>query len=139
MIGDDVAGALAEFRAQAESMMQDTCRITSPGAGDGPWDQASGKFQPAPPVVVYEGRCRIRSSDPSGSSSSATAAEETRDVTELLLFLPMSGSEGVGRTDQTVEYLTSLDSALVGRKFGVRSVVLGTQRTSRRVRLKEAG
>lgn len=57
-LGHELAEILPELQAAAESMMVDACVITREGEG---WtiDPATGREVPAPPVTIYEGRCKV--------------------------------------------------------------------------------
>lgn len=63
MLGDYISSALPELQAHAESMMVDACRITRLVDA---WttDPATGRDVPAPPAVIYEGKCKVTSYQP---------------------------------------------------------------------------
>ncbi|MDN4174731.1 DUF6093 family protein [Nocardioides sp. SOB77] len=126
---------VAEFRADAEDRMTDTCRITKPGTGKGTLDPDTLKRQPPPRAVVYEGPCRIPRRD-SPTASSASAGEATWQVGEYPLALPIGDTADVA-PDMTVEYLTAQhDPALVGRVFGITAVSQQSLAIERRFRMK---
>lgn len=58
------------LRADTESRMRDTCRITLPGSSDGPLDPDTGLPVETPGTVIYVGMCRYRTAG--GVSASAT-------------------------------------------------------------------
>jgi hypothetical protein len=134
------AAFLARARRFSEDQMPDTCRITKPGGGRGQLNPATGKYDTAPePVTVYEGACKIPRRDNTGSTSQATAGDETWDVGEYPLALPL---EATGSADvepgMTVTYLTAAhDAALVGRVFGITAPGRQSTATARRFRMKE--
>jgi len=85
-LGMDIAAALPELRANAESLMTDTCVVTNttPGA----WDDATGTY--GAPVVtnVYTGRCQLAKTEPSASDSESGEATWVSGAT--MLKLPMT-------------------------------------------------
>jgi hypothetical protein len=54
-----IRGILAMGRRMADSMMEDTCRITSDG--ETAWDEETLANVTGPRVTVYEGKCRLLS------------------------------------------------------------------------------
>lgn len=131
-LGDDIAAVLPELRAQAESMMVDTCRITHPGASV--WDDETGTYTPGEPVTVYEGKCRLRRPAPAPQSTDAGETEWAVDV--LVLSLPIAGSEDVA-DGNTVTMLTSAnDPAMVGLELSVQGGHWQTNSTARRLPVK---
>jgi len=60
MLGHDIAAALPELRAQAESLMVDACRVERP-TGETTLDPDTLAEVPVY-EVVYEGKCRIQRS-----------------------------------------------------------------------------
>lgn len=135
-----IEAELPFLRAEAEAMMVDTCRITKPDpAGRGPMNQTTGKYDPPAPATVYEGVCRIPRRDNTGNTAQATAGDETWEVGEYPLSLPV---EATGSADvepgMTVTYLTAAhDAALVGRVFGITGPGRQSTATARRFRMKE--
>lgn len=134
--------ALGRFRARAESLMTDTCRITRPGEGEPVLNTGTGQYDDPAPITVYEGPCRI---PPRGTTSTATAdaAGQSFAVGEYPFEIPVehagyTAGEEV-RPGQTVTYLTAkYDPALVGRVFGIVDPVLQSQATKRRFKIKTA-
>lgn len=47
---------------QVEQLMTDTCRITrnARGTANAPIDDSTGRLADTPPVIVYEGKCKIK-------------------------------------------------------------------------------
>lgn len=132
------ASELAEDRAEANSLMTDTCIVTAPGAGArGPINQTSLQYDAAPgDVTVYEGACRLgRIEIP--HVTQAVGGEAAWNVQDSVLHLPMEDTDEVA-AGQSVEYLSSAaNPALVGRKFGIIGVVSGTNLTARRCIVRE--
>ena len=135
-LGEKVGALLPRFRAQAESLMVDTCRITGPGTL-GTWDANAGTYVGATPgPTVYEGVCRLRR--PAPNPQNADAGEAVWAVDVLILSLPVDGSEDVA-DGHTVEMLTSaFDPAAVGLLLTVQTGHWQTHSTARRVPVKVA-
>ena len=132
MLGDDVAAVLPELRREAESLMVDTCAITTPGAPT--WDATNGIYTPGEPVTVYEGKCRIRK--PSAAPQGADSGEAAWAVDDYVLSLPILGSESV-TNGHDVEILTSAnDPAAVGMMLTVSGGHWQTHSTARRLPCK---
>lgn len=135
-----VDSALAAGRAAEEARQRDTCRITRPGEGTGPFNPETGQYDPPEPITVYEGPCRIpRRENLTGYAS--TAGEASWQVGEYPLSLPVSGSGYVDgeevKPGQAVTYLTSADDPeLVGNEYGITEVGDQSQATARRFRMK---
>lgn len=128
---------LPAFQARAVSLMSDTCRVTKPGTPAGAINPTSLRRVDPAPATVYEGACRLgRIEIP--HVAQASAGEATWDVQDSVLHLPLSSATQAVAAGQTVEYLTSAaNPALVGRKFGVLSVIAGTNMTARRCLVRE--
>lgn len=129
---------LGAMRQRAESRMTDTCRITRPDPDADPvWNPVTGKYD-QPTITLYEGKCRLRMTGQSAPASTASAGPESWLVREPVLSLPIAGTEAIGASDQTCEYLTAaFDQALVGRKFGFTGPAPESQATARRLVVKE--
>lgn len=137
-----IAQALPELRREAEARMADTCRITRPGEGQGPFNPETGQYDAPPPVTVYEGPCRI---PPRGTATTTTAraGEQAFQVGEYPFEIPVEGEGYATGEDvapgQTVTYLTSkYDPSLAGRVFGIVDPVFQSQATKRRFKIKAA-
>lgn len=92
MLGDDIAAALPELRAQAESMMTDSCVITGAG-GEPVWDDGLGQYVTPAGSTVYSGKCRLRM--PRASGTRTEAGNASWAVDDAILSLPVDGSEAV--------------------------------------------
>ena len=92
--GDDIAAALPELRALAESLMLDQCVVTGSG-GTPVWDEATGTYSTPDGGTVYAGRCQLAKGAPAGQD---TQSGEASWVTgSVVLKLPMTvglGDEG---------------------------------------------
>jgi hypothetical protein len=134
MIGADLAAVLPELRAQAESMMLDTCTIATPGTGAGTFDEDTGITTPPAPVTVYTGACRVQSRDVQPSNPQAGETEYT--TIAYVISVPASVVDvGVGATVTVTA--ASLDADLVGRSFTVTGLVHKTYLTARRLVCEE--
>ena len=127
----DISGALPDLRSLAESLMRDTVRVTREGD---PVTDADG-FVTASSTLAYEGPAKWQS--PSGWQRSQVGESDTA-AGGIELHLPFDASAGV-RVGDVVECTASLDSALVGRRFGVVDEFAKTLATSRRLRVEVVG
>lgn len=97
MIGDLIAGAIPMLRAQAESMMTDSCTITRV-VGEPTIDPTTNRLVPTT-AEVYSGPCRIRFEmnrvQPREVEGQLLVARQS------MLFLPYAGTAGI-RVDDTV-------------------------------------
>jgi hypothetical protein len=131
-LNDAVAAALPELRAQAESLMVDTCRITAAGAPV--WDDANGVYTDGPATTVYEGKCRLRR--PSAGPQDTDAGEAGWSVDTYILSLPVVGSEAVSDGHAVVMLTSANDPAAVGLELTVSGGHWQSQSTARRVPCK---
>ena len=127
----DISGALPDLRSLAESLMRDKVRVTREGE---PVTDADG-FVTAANEVVYEGPAKWQR--PSGWQRSQVGESDTA-AGGIELHLPFDASAGV-RVGDVVECMASLDSALVGRRFGVVDEFTKTLATARRFRVEVVG
>ena len=131
VIYDDVARVLPEMRAHSESLMRDTVRVMREGE---PVTDDDG-FVTTSSTLVYEGAAKWQR--PSGWQRSQVGESDTA-AGGIELHLPFDASAGV-RVGDVVECMASLDSALVGRRFGVVDEFAKTLATSRRLRVEVVG
>lgn len=125
---------LADFRAEAESRMVDSCTITLPGAGAPVFNEETGQYDDPAPVTVYTGRCEVQiEAQVSVGSSSATATGALTTRQQLVVKLPVVGSEAV-RIGATVTLGPGAnDAALTGRQLQVIDLHFKTYATARRL------
>lgn len=130
-------GVVTSGQRAANARMTDTCRITAPGVGLGTIDPTTLARIPATPVTVYEGPCRLgRVEIP--ISSAAAGGEASWDTQDSVLHLPLGDDTEAVAVGNTVTYLTSTaNPRLVGRSFGITSIVEGTNLTALRCRVRE--
>lgn len=134
MLGQEIEAVLPELRAQAESLMVDTCRITADGEGEGDWNDANGTYDQPERVTVYEGKCRLRR--PSAAPRDADSGEALWSVDDYVLSLPVEGSEDVADGHAVEMVSSSLDAAVVGLELTVAGGHWQSHSTARRVPCK---
>lgn len=132
MLGDDLAAALPELRAQAESMMLDTVTITRPGetvtAEDGT------VTTPAP--VVYQGRARWK--PPTTTATQSEIGTAIMVTTPGEVHIPASAAY-CPQPGDIIECTASVfNPSLVGRRTVVRSRFGGSLVTAYRIPIQEA-
>lgn len=116
-------------RAAAESLMLATCTVTRT-VDEPTWDEESGTYTPAEPLVIYRGRCKVQ--DNTRSVSEVLAGERRAAVDAVELHLPIDGSEDVRRDDDVLIDASPLDTGMVGRRFTVQAQPSGSLKTARR-------
>lgn len=128
MLGDDIAQALPELRAHAESMMTDTCEIREP-------DSWAGEIrQQGATAWTYQGKsqipCRVKKSGEVQPRAAGVGGESVITVT-LTVSVPITVCPVEG---QVITMLGSIyDPSLVGRRFDVVAAGVGSQITARRL------
>jgi hypothetical protein len=131
MIGGILAGALPFLREQAESMMIDTCRITSGGAVV--TDPNTGVVT-RPRVLVYEGKCQVQSRD--SSTANPEAGAHTFTVVSRQVKIPANSADV--RDGHEVEITSSLlNSFTVGKVYRVDGFTPDSFDTAFRLPVKE--
>lgn len=133
MIGADVAAALPELRAQAESRMSET--VVAGWLVDGT-DPNSGEPTQVVQAPAYEGPGRIRWA--SSTVSDAQGSGEPISVQEPVLSIPV-GSPRLLDGMAVVVSASTVDGLLVGRVFTVQGSPVSGQVTAARYLLEEAG
>jgi hypothetical protein len=131
MLGHDVAAALPALRAQAESLMVDSCTITAPGTPV--WDEDAGAYVPGAPTVLYSGRCRVQI--PQSVPGAPVAGEAEWATSAVVVSVPVAGSEPV-KVGATVTITSAThDAALDDAQFRVVGIPLAkSHATARRLR-----
>lgn len=149
----EILATVAEGRAEMESLMLATCRITRAAKlGDAEYvdvstiDEETGQYPEQGRVTVYgpdvptgsDGKCRIQvKADINSNVVETTAGEREWTYLTMTLQLPIEGSEDV-RPDHICEILTSPeDESLVGRLMNVQGMYHKSQATHRRFRIRE--
>lgn len=121
------------------ALMIDTCRITKPGVGTGPFNEETGQYDPPARITVYEGPCRIQvRSDINSNAVEAVVGEHEFTYRTGTLQLPIDGTADI-KPDYVAEHLTCpLDPSLVGRLYNLQAESKGkTHATHRRYRMRE--
>lgn len=144
MLGDDIAQALPYLRAQAESLMIDTCTISRPGAGKGQFNEATGKYDAPARVTIYgpgvephRGKCQLVIQSVTNASSSSNAGDRTAVVQGDVLKLPVDGTGTVSIGDVAKIVTSPTDPDLVDREFTVTGRRAMTHATARPLPVKE--
>ena len=134
MLGDDLAAALPELRAHAESMMLDACTITGPGSAP-VWDEATGEWSTPGSATVYQGKCRVQRADGPPAGSQAGSADWS--LNHVRVDLPVATSTAVREGHVVTITAAAFDPQLVG----VVATVVGehhkTLATARRLQCEE--
>ena len=141
---DEITAFLAQGRAEIESLMQDTVRITRPATEDDPeWvpqelDTATGQYPEQGRVVVYEGKCRFQvKADINSNVVETTAGEREWTYLTAQLQVPIAGTLEI-RTDHVAQVLTCPnDPDLVDRLFNIMGSYHKSQAAYRRFRVRE--
>ena len=131
MLGDDIAAALPELRAQAESLMVDTIRVTTSGEPtEDDWDEASGTYLPVAPVVAYEGKARIRNGNPAPQDADSGETVWAKDL--AVISVPVSVDSIDDGMAVEVVAIGDGSSSKVGRRYTVQAPHEQTHSTARR-------
>jgi hypothetical protein len=133
VIGEDLAAALPELRAQAESLMVDTCTVTYIDGTT--WDEDAGASVPNV-VTVYSGKCRVQRSGAMSPREASTGTGYEVGIDAIVAQLPLSAT-GLKR-GHTLTVNTSQDPDLVGVKATVQSNLAKTHATKRTLVCEEA-
>jgi len=138
MLGDDIAAALPELRAHAESLMRDRCVITDPTTAERAWDAATGTYGPASPVTVYAGQCRVQRG--LGGTSDAQAGGATWGVNAVSVQLPITPESSMVRRGHVVRIVDIdplTDADLLEMQATVRAVPSKTHAVKRTLLCEE--
>lgn len=130
-LGAELRPALAELRAEAESLMLDTCRVERPGAPIP--DGLGGTTRPM--ATIYEGKCRVQHVVGRTLSASESVGREYVEQT-LSVHLPV-GSVDAAVSDVITITASADDPFLVGRTYRVEAPSNKSQATAYRVPVTE--
>lgn len=128
---------LAQFRADAEANMVDTCIITRAIPGNGEWNPETGQYDPLPPTTIYTGKCRIQIASVMGDASEFTAGEREGATQGSVVQLPVLASTEVAVNDVVKVTECVNDPSLVDREFTIAGRHGKSQATARRLRMEE--
>lgn len=133
MIGHDIAAALPELRAQAESMMITPCRISRTGTVTANPDTGADVIIPG--AKVYAGGCKVQARE--GQPQPAESGTATVIAQSLEVHVP--ASSGPYRKGDLVEILDRPDgaAAVVERRFRVEGLHRKTWQTAQRLQVEE--
>lgn len=130
-LGAELAAQLRESRADAESLMLDTCTISRPG--EPATDPDTGEVTPGG-STVYTGRCKVQTYEAQESNPEAGSATFT--VQRYTLHLPVAAyMPRLG--DVATIGTAALDPNLVGRKYRVVALLHKTLATAYRLGVEE--
>ena len=130
-LGDDIAAALPDLRAHAESLMWDSCVITGDG-GAPVWNDETGTYDSPAGSTIYSGKCRLRM--PRAAGNRVDSGEASWAVDDGVLSLPVDGSQAV--TAGPVAVVTLGLDPLVSVTVTVQATHAQTASTARRLPVK---
>ncbi len=134
---------LAAGRIRAESLMQDTCTITIPGAGAGVYDAATNTTTPPAPVQVYAGPCRLRTPRLLAGTQAVVGPDAITQVYYVISIPVGSVRQGsavplvVPKAAKVTVVTSRHDPASPGRVFAVNAVQHETQATAMKMQCIE--
>ena len=128
---DDILRALPVFRAEAESLMVDTCLITRGGAVV--TDSDTGNVTRTR-TTVYEGKCQVQSKNSSTANPEAGGAVFT--VVSRQVKIPANSAD-VKDGDEVEITASLLNSFTVGKVYRVDGFTPDTYDTAFRLPVKE--
>ena len=128
----DLTTGLAFLRAEAESRMRDTCRVTRAVSGTGDLDPDTGLPVANPRTVVYAGACRVRTGGSISAGSLRQSAADT--VTQVTSVLSVPVSAPAVLVNDRVE-ITSSENPVLVRLFTVSGLIPNSQSTAQRVQI----
>ena len=135
MLGHDIAAALPELRAQAESLMTDACTITRAGSGGSTIDEATGAVVPPTGTTVYDGPCRVQRPGTQTAPRADSGGYEV-GVDTIFAQLPIAAT-GIRRGD-TFTVTAASDPDLLGVDARVEANLAKTHATKRTLICEEA-
>lgn len=128
---DDVLRALPVFRAEAESLMLDSCTITRPGSPV--TDPDTGDVTESS-TEVYTGKCKVQSKDSATANPEAGGAVFT--VVSRQVHIPANAAD-VQDGDVVTITASRLNSFTVGKQYRVAGFTPDTFDTAFRLPVKE--
>lgn len=128
-----IAREMPGMRALAESGMQDTVRVWRTPAGPGTVDEW-GVVTPPAPVVVYEGKAKAQNDRTYPAQHDVAGSARATAMVSHVHF--PHGTTAVG-PDDVVEWVTSVNPRLVGRRVRISVDQDKTWNTSARFNVSE--
>lgn len=116
---------LAQARAAAERIMEDTCTILRDPdfAGDSTLNTSTGVLTAGATVDVYDGPCRVRPAERQDGESDEGGAPMVRS--RYVATVPLDAAEAV-KGDLLTLTVSTYDSQLAGARFVVQSSRVAT-------------
>ena len=133
MIQDDIAAALPEMRAHAESMMLDTGRALR-RSGEPVYDPAE-QASVVPDVELFASRCKLQARDT--QAGVRQVGERTAALSQLVLHLPVSTEPLAPDDEWEVLKVGPLSLVPVGRRYRVIAPFEKSLPTARRYEVEE--
>jgi hypothetical protein len=113
----------------------DTCAVTRAGAGQGTWNDQTGRYDPPARTSVYAGPCLVR---PAMSGDRTVDAGET--VITLRTFqVTLPWDAPLIEVDDLLAVVTSADPRVVGRPLRVIGVMYSSDANARRLIVEDDG
>lgn len=136
------ASEIAGMRETSASALPDTCTVTRPG-GEPTLDANTLDLDPAAPVTVYAGVCRVRPRANEEQDSQVGDLHET--LGPYVGTLPAlrthdgvtAGNPNDVRVDDYLTVTASSDPSMVGRHFQVRHIGWSSFQIDRRIGLED--
>ena len=116
------AAELAGMRQTSTDALPDRLRITTDGVGDGVLNPITGVVTPPEPVVVYQGRGRLRA--PTATEMERIFGDREVTVQRFVAKVPWD-TVGVDRS-QIITIVEGTDPDIVGRSFRIVTVLTGS-------------
>lgn len=126
-LGTDALAALPALQSAAESMMLDTCTISS--ETQGAFDTTAGTY-PTTSTVIYTGKCQIKVG--TRAALGAEAAGQLLLTLDAVVKVPLTGTETVGKGHIVQVTASVTDPALVGFRARITGPFAQTFATCRR-------
>lgn len=130
-LADDINYLLPVLQEEAEALMVDTCRIERPG--EAVTDPETGVVAPSY-TLVYEGKCKVQSTQPQSRSAEAGGAVFT--VLDTRLDIPI-GAGPVAPADRVTMLTGVYNPALIGNVYRITEPFEKSWPTAQRLRVEE--
>jgi hypothetical protein len=125
---------LADGRAEAESLMADTCTIRA-ASTTGTWDENTGTYPEVPGSVLYQGKCK-RQFERARQETIVAAGDHNAVIRITSLHIPVSAPR-IEAGAVVVMTGCPNDPASVGSKFRVQGPGMKTWATAQRLNVLE--
>ena len=130
-LADVIRGDIGALRALDESLMIDTCTVSTDGSPS--WDENTGTYSPGTPVSVYAGKCQVVR--PEVAPGEPVSGEAEWASAAVVIKVPVAASVDVPVGATVTLTACALDAALVGQTLKVVGIPQAqTFATSRRLR-----